>query len=125
MERETVQRGGRDGCRAARPQMSTWDARSPVVEVTDDKSLPKETRKALQVRHAGKKSTRAQTLKLADKISNLRSILASPPADWSVQRKREYFEWAGRVVAGLTSPNSLLKAEFDKTYAILAQMQDA
>src|SRR6266849_627996 len=45
------------------------DVASLVVEVTDDKSLPKETRKALQVQNAGKKSARAQTLKLADKIS--------------------------------------------------------
>jgi len=44
-----------------------------VAEVTDDKSLPKETRKHLQVEHANKKSERAQVLKLADKISNLHS----------------------------------------------------
>jgi len=99
------------------------DVAGLVVEVTDDKSLPKETRKALQVQNAGKKSARAQTLKLADKISNLRSILASPPVDWSLQRRRQYFEWANQVVAGLTKPNSLLKAEFDKTYAMLGQLR--
>src|SRR6266852_3176326 len=75
------------------------DVASLVAEVTDDKSLPKEARKALQVQNAGKKSARAQTLKLADKISNLRSILASPPVDWSLQRRRQYFEWANQVVA--------------------------
>ncbi len=106
-------------------QLFGSDVASLVVEVTDDKSLPKETRKALQVRHAGKKSTRAQTLKLADKISNLRSILASPPADWSLQRRRQYFEWANQVIAGLTAPNSLLKAEFDKTYAMLDQLRES
>src|SRR5258708_13169351 len=92
------------------------DVASLVAEVTDDKSLPKETRKALQVQNAAKKSPRAQTLKLADKISNLRSILASPPADWSLQRRRQYFELAGQVVAGLSAPNRLLKAEFDRVY---------
>src|SRR6266849_6114480 len=60
------------------------DVAGLVAEVTDDKSLPKTERKALQVKNAVKKSPRAQTLKLADKISNLRSILASPPADWSL-----------------------------------------
>jgi (p)ppGpp synthase/HD superfamily hydrolase len=57
------------------------DVAGLVIEVTDDKSLPKQRRKALQVETAPLKSQRAQTLKLADKISNLRAIMASPPAD--------------------------------------------
>lgn len=92
------------------------DVAGLVLEVTDDKSLPKQTRKTLQVQNAHKKSSRAQTLKLADKISNLRSILSSPPRDWSAERKREYFDWAKDVVAGLQSPNPALKEEFDRTY---------
>jgi guanosine-3',5'-bis(diphosphate) 3'-pyrophosphohydrolase len=86
------------------------------MEVTDDKSLPKAERKRLQVENASKKSVRAQIIKLADKISNLRSILASPPEDWDHERKRLYFEWAKSVVDGLSSPSPLLKAEFEKTY---------
>jgi (p)ppGpp synthase/HD superfamily hydrolase len=93
------------------------DVADLVAEVTDDKSLPKATRKALQIRNAPHKSERAAKIKLADKISNLRAILASPPADWSVERQREYFEWARRVVDGLPAPNAILKAEFDRTYA--------
>ncbi len=93
------------------------DVASLVVEVTDDKSLPKEVRKALQIEHAPKKSPRAQVIKLADKISNLRSILASPPANWSQERKRQYIEWAKQVVDALSAPNSLLKAEFERVYA--------
>jgi (p)ppGpp synthase/HD superfamily hydrolase len=97
------------------------DVAALVVEATDDKSLPKETRKALQVQTAPLKSPRAQTLKLADKISNLRAILASPPADWSGERKRQYFEWARQVVSGFTSPNLSLKTEFDRTYEEFAR----
>jgi guanosine-3',5'-bis(diphosphate) 3'-pyrophosphohydrolase len=52
-----------------------------VGEVTDDKSLPKERRKELQVEHAAHISKSAKLVKLADKICNLRDILASPPAD--------------------------------------------
>jgi guanosine-3',5'-bis(diphosphate) 3'-pyrophosphohydrolase len=74
-------------------------------------------RKALQVENAHRQSPRAQSLKLADKISNLRAILSSPPANWSVDRKRQYFEWARDVISGLTAPNARLKAEFDRTYA--------
>jgi len=91
------------------------DVATLVAEVTDDKSLPKEERKRLQIENAPKKPARAQTIKLADKISNLRAILSSPPVDWTEQRKAEYFTWAKRVVEGLTAPNPALKAEFDNT----------
>ncbi len=92
------------------------DVADLVAEVTDDKSLPKAERKRLQVENAPHKSVAAQQIKLADKISNLRAILASPPTDWDFQRQKEYFQWAKRVVDGLTAPNPLLKDEFDKTY---------
>jgi (p)ppGpp synthase/HD superfamily hydrolase len=93
------------------------DVTALVVEMTDDKSLPKEVRKALQVEDAPHLSVRAQVIKLADKTANLRSILASPPATWSRERQREYFAWARRVVDALSAPNPMLKAEFDRTYA--------
>jgi (p)ppGpp synthase/HD superfamily hydrolase len=93
------------------------DVAKLVLEVTDDKSLPKQERKRLQIVHAPKKSPRAQLIKLADKISNLRAILASPPVDWSLERKQEYFRWAKQVVDALSAPNPSLKAEFDRLYA--------
>ncbi len=93
------------------------DVTALVVEMTDDKSLPKEVRKELQVKDAPHLSVRAQVIKLADKIANLRSILASPPATWSRERQREYFAWARQVVDALSAPNPILKAEFDRTYA--------
>jgi len=92
------------------------DVAALVLELTDDKSLPEAERKRLQVEHAPKLSIRAQTIKLADKISNLRGILESPPADWDYERKKKYFEWGKQVVDGLTQPNPALKAEFEKTY---------
>jgi len=61
---------------------------------------------------------------LADKISNLRDILASPPAtchlppaNWSTERKRAYFDWAAAVVAGLRGVHPGLEAVFDGLYA--------
>jgi (p)ppGpp synthase/HD superfamily hydrolase len=92
-----------------------YDVAALVAEVTDDKSLPKEERKRLQIESAPKKSVRAQTIKLADKISNLRAILSSPPVDWTERRKAEYFDWARQVVDGFTAPNPMLKTEFAKT----------
>ena len=92
------------------------DVTDLVLEVTDDKSLPKEERKRLQIEHVPKLSVGAQTIKLADKISNLRSILSSPPTHWDYERKKRYFEWGNSVVDGLTVPNPILKAEFERTY---------
>ena len=92
-----------------------------VVEVTDDKSLEKHIRKQRQIDHAHQLSTEAKLVKLADKICNLRDILASPPADWSAERKQEYFVWASRVVAGLRGVHPGLEAEFD---ALLARRRE-
>jgi len=92
------------------------DVTALVIEMTDDKSLPKKERKRLQVEHAPTMSVRAQTIKLADKISNLQSILSSPPANWDYERKRQYFEWGKQVVDALSSPNPFLKAEFNRIY---------
>jgi (p)ppGpp synthase/HD superfamily hydrolase len=100
------------------------DVAALVAEVTDDKSLPKETRKQLQVEHTPEKSPRAQTLKLADKISNLRAIISSPPVGWSLERKRQYFEWARQVVSGIASPNNFLKSEFDKAYRSISKLNE-
>jgi (p)ppGpp synthase/HD superfamily hydrolase len=80
-------------------------------------NLEKAERKRLQIETAGKKSPRARLIKIADKTSNLRAILASPPTDWSTQRKCEYFEWAAAVVARCRDVNAQLEEVFDRAYA--------
>ena len=90
---------------------------SIVLEVTDDKSLDKDIRKKLQIEHAPHLSREAKLVKLADKICNLRDILVAPPAGWSAERKREYFDWAEQVVAGLRGINHRLEAVFYGLYA--------
>ena len=87
-----------------------------VEEVTDVKWLSKRARKLLQVARAGRASARAKQVKLADKICNLRDILASPPQDWSVERKREYFDWAKQVIDQLRGTSPKLERRFDQLY---------
>lgn len=87
-----------------------------VCEVSDDKTLTKTERKQLQIKHAGHCSHEAKLVKLADKICNLRDILASPPT-WTTERKVEYFDWANQVVAQLKGVNAKLEAEFDSLYS--------
>jgi guanosine-3',5'-bis(diphosphate) 3'-pyrophosphohydrolase len=74
--------------------------RSLVQEVTDDKSLPKQERKRLQI-------------KLADKICNLGDITATQPVDWTLERKRDYLDWAEKVVAGCRGCSRELEQHFD------------
>jgi guanosine-3',5'-bis(diphosphate) 3'-pyrophosphohydrolase len=89
-----------------------------VVEVTDNKKLEKPERKRLQVENAPTKSARAQALGAADKISNMRSVLLNPPVNWSYARKREYFDWAKRVVDRYPNLSPVLRAEFDRLYPL-------
>jgi guanosine-3',5'-bis(diphosphate) 3'-pyrophosphohydrolase len=85
-----------------------------VLEVTDDKSLPKEVRKQLQVENAGHKSPRAKLLKLADKLCNIYDIIHFPPKDWSLKRKQEYLLWSEKVVKGLRGSNQELEKRYEE-----------
>jgi len=85
-----------------------------VEEVTDDKSLPKEVRKRLQIETGGKKSIMAKQIKIADKICNVTDIMNSPPAGWSLERKIEYFNWAEKVVNELKGVNTCLEKLFQE-----------
>jgi len=88
---------------------------SYVLEVTDDKSLPKQVRKQKQVEHAPHLSYGAKQIKLGDKISNITDVTNNPPHDWSKQRRIEYVEWGEKVVAGLRGVNKELEDFFDQT----------
>ncbi|MGB3311419.1 MAG: HD domain-containing protein [Nodosilinea sp.] len=93
------------------------EVRQLVAEVTDDKRLPKGDRKRLQVEHAPHLSPQAKQIKIADKTANVQNITTSPPADWSLERKREYLNWADRVVAGCRGCNPALEAVYDQVMA--------
>jgi len=88
-----------------------------VLELTDNKMLKKRTRKRMQVAHAAGASRGAKLVKLADKICNLRDVTARPPANWDLERRREYFDWAKTVVDRLRGADSRLEAAFDRAYA--------
>lgn len=65
---------------------------------------------------AARASNGAKLVKLADKISNVRDIIASPPADWTIERKRDYFDWAKAVVDQLRGTSPRLERRFDGLY---------
>lgn len=92
------------------------EIRGIVMEVTDDKSLEKAERKRLQIEHAATISREAKLVKLADKICNVRDLISAPPAGWSLERKREYFDWTRSVVDRLRGVSPALEAIFDAAY---------
>jgi len=94
------------------------DVAGVVMEVSDDKSLPKARRKELQIEHAPHMSRPARLIKLADKTCNLRDVAHSPPVDWPLERRRQYFDWARRVVDGLRGTDAKLEAAFDAAFAL-------
>jgi GTP diphosphokinase / guanosine-3',5'-bis(diphosphate) 3'-diphosphatase len=88
-----------------------------VAEVTDDKSLSKLERKRLQIEHAATISKPAKLVKLADKICNVRDMCRSPPVNWSLERRADYFAWAKRVVDQMRGVSAVLESLFDSAYA--------
>lgn len=89
------------------------DVRRIVEEVTDPEDLPWRERKERQVQRAPALSHRAKLVRIADKISNVRSIREAPP-DWPLPRQRHYLEWTERVMAGCRGCNAELEALYDE-----------
>jgi (p)ppGpp synthase/HD superfamily hydrolase len=86
-----------------------------VLEVTDDPSLTKPEQRAAQIEDAPFKSPEAAIVKAADQISNMRSIIDTPPY-WPRQKALAYIEKAEAVVHALPAPKAM-KDMFAKTAA--------
>ncbi len=82
-----------------------------VRELSQDKSLSKAERKQREIDEAASKSNRAKVIKLADLLSNLRSVIHSPPADWSADEREAYVDWAEAVARGMTGASRILETE--------------
>ena len=72
--------------------------------------------KLLQVEHAAHLSPKARPVKLADKIANLRDVADSPPVNWPLARRQEYFDWAKQVVDKIPDPPAGLLSLFMAIY---------
>lgn len=88
-----------------------------VMEVTDDKSLPKAIRKQAQIEHAVHISNDAKLVKLADKLDNLTDLANETPQGWSPQIVQGYFVWSHFVVANLRGTNAALEKALDEVFA--------
>jgi GTP diphosphokinase / guanosine-3',5'-bis(diphosphate) 3'-diphosphatase len=87
-----------------------------VTEVSDDTALSRTQRKQGQLDRAEHWKWRARLVELADKICNLRDVACSPPKEWSLERRREYFDWAKAVIDRLRGTHPELERLFDEAY---------
>ncbi len=83
-----------------------------VLELTDDKSLPKDERKRRQVQNAPGKSPGAALVKICDKMSNVRAVGETPPVGWPRARQIAYLDWAEEVVGALPAVAEPARTEF-------------
>jgi len=94
---------------------------SIVEENSDDTTLPKDERRRRRIATMPSKSPEARTIKIADVISNLRALVASPPAGWSAERKLGYLNGCRQLVDAGRGGNSEIEALFDRTAASVEQ----
>lgn len=87
-----------------------------VREVTDDEGLPSSERKRLEVENAPSASVAAQTIKVADKLSNVLGIVVTPPAGWSYERKLNYCVFAKSLVDECKQAPEELVSKFDEVF---------
>eukprot|EP01132_Coremiostelium_polycephalum_P006146 gene6146-7656_t len=87
-----------------------------VLEVTDDKSLPKAERKRQQVEHSKHISKEAKTVKLSDKLYNLSDIIDNLPPTWSLETAQGYFVWGKTVVDQIRGTNKPLEDKLDQLF---------
>jgi guanosine-3',5'-bis(diphosphate) 3'-pyrophosphohydrolase len=83
--------------------------KSLVLEVTDDKSVPKGKRKEQQLLGADKLTVEARLIRIADKISNVTDLGNSPPMGWTQKRKLHYLDWTEKVVNKIAGTNTELE----------------
>ena len=88
-----------------------------VVELTIDKEPHWTDQKKAEIAGAAGLSPDAKMIKLSDKTSNVSDTVTNPPRDWTLQRRRDYLEFARLVASGCRGANAALDAEFDRVMA--------
>jgi (p)ppGpp synthase/HD superfamily hydrolase len=105
-----------------------------VAELTDDKSLSREARHAIQAKHAPSMSLPAACVKIADRTYNLRDFNSEKPGTTRPQKIKEYVTYSRalydgfeqRAIAHILNKDEDARVELEKAYILLlADMKDA
>ena len=92
-----------------------------VQEVTDDKTLPKNTRRRQQEKTVDQRSHGAKLIRIADKISNVYDLFHTPPAGWDPETRIEYLDWTERVINKIKGVNPSLENMYDEMLEMTRQ----
>lgn len=87
-----------------------------VVELTDLKTTAPEDKKRRELDHAHHLSPKAKLIKLADKTANIRDLVTMPPANWDIQRKSAYFEFAAEIAHAVADASPVLTEVFMRDF---------
>lgn len=86
-----------------------------VLELTDDHTLARRTRRRRQISRVAQISAQAQAIKLADKISNVSWITRNLANAQDLRQEYEYALWAQRVLDQIGIANITLATELGFT----------
>ncbi|MCH9631488.1 MAG: hypothetical protein S4CHLAM37_15110 [Chlamydiia bacterium] len=84
-----------------------------VLEVTDDKQLPKKEVRKRQIETASSKSEGAALIKFGDKLYNCRDFIYRTPVGYAKSRVKEYLLHAKEMTDALPSVAPTLKSQLD------------
>lgn len=73
-------------------------------------------RKTAQARRVAGESDSVKRVKLADQISNVRSVAVDPPVHWDAQKCLDYTEGARKIVFECCEVSEMLFAKFSEAY---------
>ncbi|MDX2245536.1 MAG: HD domain-containing protein [Bacteroidia bacterium] len=86
---------------------------SIVAELTDDMQLSYDLRKQHQLEGVVHLSPAAQKIRIADKGANIQDIITYPLL-WDNRRKKDYVEWAIKIVNRIRGISPALEKWFDE-----------
>ena len=92
-----------------------------VEQITDDKTLPFKERKQLQIDRASTMLYEAKLIKLADKSSNVQSLIYSPPS-WPKITQINYCIQSKQVIDQIRGVNIELENKFDNVCDCFMQL---
>ena len=56
----------------------------------------------------------AALIKLGDKMSNVTDVISNPPEDWDINRRKEYLDWAEKVIENCPKVNDRMENKFQE-----------
>lgn len=87
-----------------------------MTDPSDFEGLPIFFRKTLQAERIFSKSVSVKRVKLADQISNVRSVIVDPPAHWKKQDRIDYIQGAKCIADQCRGISDFLDGEFEAAY---------